>query len=210
MKAKKLLAVFFLISLLLTSLPTVSFAADKSAKLTVDSVNAKPGETVNVNVHLANNPGIVSVNINVAFDEGLTLVGATNGNTFPKSMSFIPPRQLSTVGKITDSCNFAWQGIDIAKKDIKDGVILTLRFKVSENAVSGDTYGITVTSRSSDIVDKDLQCVKLGVSHGEVSINGNVSNSDEGNVFSNFIKSYTNLIRRIFLIIKQLLSIQAK
>lgn len=210
MRTKKLLSLFLMILLLLNSLSAASLAADRLTRLTVDEVSAKPGETVIVSICLTDNPGIVSANINVAFDEGLTLVGAANGITFPKSMSFIPPKQLSAVGKITGSCNFAWQGVDIADKDIKDGVILTLYFKVSENACSGDVYGISVASRSSDVVDKNLQCITLSPSYGEVNVSGNVPDSDSDNTLSNFIKSYTNFIRRIFLMIRQLLSIQAK
>lgn len=204
---KKFFSIILTAVTLLLTLSTVSFAADKSAKLSVDSVNAKPGETVSVSIRVVNNPGIVSANINVAFDEGLALIGATNGSAFPKSMSFIPPKQLSTVGKITGNCNFAWQGVDIAKNDIKDGVILTLRFKVSENARSGDVYGITVTSRSLDIVDKNLQCIKLNTAQGKVSIDANQQNQNN-NVFSSFIKNITDWIRRFFMKIKQLLSIQ--
>lgn len=210
MRIKKLFIVFLTVVMLFSALSITSFSSDRTTKLTVDSVSAKVGDTVSVDIRLTNNPGIVSANINVAFDEGLTLVGAANGITFPKSMSFIPPKQLSAVGKITGSCNFAWQGVDIAAKDIKDGVILTLYFKVSENACSGDVYGISVASRSSDVVDKNLQCITLSPSYGEVNVSGNVPDSDSDNTLSNFTKSYTNFIRRIFLMIRQLLSIQAK
>lgn len=191
MRIKRII-IFLTVVLLFFILSTTSFAADKTAILTVDSVKASPGDSLEVRINLKNNPGIISANINVAFDEGLTLIGATNGNTFPKSMSFIPPKQLSTVGKITGHCNFAWQGVDIADKDIKDGVILTLYFEITESARQGDVYEITVTSKNSDIVDKNLQCVKLRSSQGKVSINEDVSNPDNANTLC---KSITEDIR---------------
>lgn len=159
---KKIVSVVLTVIMLFSMLPMSTLAADLNAvKITVDSVDATAGDTVSVNVRLANNPGIVSANINVAFDEGLTLVGASNGDVFPITMSFIPPKQLSTVGRITGNCNFAWQGADIADADIKDGVILTLRFEVDAEAEIGDTYNITISARNNDIVDKNLQVIDL-------------------------------------------------
>ena len=208
MRIKKLIAVFLIFSVLIFPVSAVSVAKNKTVNLTVDSVSAQAGDTVSIGIHLANNPGIVSANINVAFDEGLTLIGAANGNTFPKSMLFIPPKQLSTTGKVTEKCNFAWQGVDIEDKDIKDGIILTLRFKVSEKAASGDVYGITVTARSSDIVDKNLQCIKLDASQGKISIGTNQQNRNNDNMFGDFIKKIIDLISKLFIRIKRLFLIQ--
>ncbi len=168
---KKVVSVILAAIMLFSILPMSSFAAELNAtKITVDSVDATAGDTVSVNIRLANNPGIVSANINVAFDDGLTLVGATNGDVFPASMSFIPPKQLTSVGKITGACNFAWQGADIADSDIKDGVILTLRFEVDANAEIGDAYNITVSARSSDIVDKNLQVIELTPAKAKITV----------------------------------------
>ena len=118
---RKIVSVILGAILLFSMLPMSTFAADLNAvKITVDSADATAGDTISVNVHLENNPGIVSANINVAFDQGLTLVGASNGKVFPASISFIPPKQLSAGGRITGNCNFAWQGADISDVDIKE------------------------------------------------------------------------------------------
>lgn len=168
---KKSLAIILTMMMLLSILPMSVFAEGVNAtKLIVDSADAFPGDTFNVDVKVQNNPGIVSANINVAFDENLTLVGATKGDVFPADMSYIPPRQLSTTGRISSSCNFAWSGTDIAAKDIKDGTMVTLTFEVSENAQIGDEYSITVSARKSDIVDKDAQAVEIQPAIGKVSI----------------------------------------
>ena len=174
MKIKRIFSIFLTCVILLSILSTASFAVDKKLMISVDSVTANPGNEVSVSIHIINNPGIIAAKINVAFDEGLTLIGTENGNVFPKSMAFTPPRQLSTVRKITGNCNFAWQGVDIAKKDIKDGVILTLHLKVADYIKEGRDYKITVTSRELDIVDRDLRCYKLDDSCGSVRINEHV------------------------------------
>lgn len=168
---KKLIALILVAIMLFTMLPMTTIAANEDvARISIDSTDAVPGETISVNVNLENNPGIVSANISVSFDDGLTLIGAVNGSAFPKSMSYIPPKQLSTIGKVNSNCNFAWQGTDIADEDIKDGTILTLQFEVSEEAEIGDIYYINITSRSSDIVDKNLQPVDLAATQGKITI----------------------------------------
>ena len=120
---KKTLSILLICIMLLSMLPMATFAAEaNSPSLTIDSVDATPGDTASVNINLKNNPGIVAATINVSFDEGLTLVGAANGSVFPPTMQFVPPKQLSTVGSITGNCNFQWNGTDIDDADIKDGV----------------------------------------------------------------------------------------
>ena len=168
---RKIVSVILGAILLFSMLPMSTFAADLNAvKITVDSADATAGDTISVNVHLENNPGIVSANINVAFDQGLTLVGASNGKVFPASISFIPPKQLSAGGRITGNCNFAWQGADISDVDIKDGIILTLRFKVDAEAETGDSYNITVSARNNDVVDKDLHIIDINPVTAKITV----------------------------------------
>lgn len=168
---KKTISLLLSLIVVLTALPITVFAEDLSVtKVIFDPVEAAPGEEFTVDLKLVNNPGIVSANINVAFDDALTLTAAKNGNTFPAAMSFIPPRQLSTVGEIKNSCNFAWQGIDIEEKDIADGVILSLTFKLSSEADAGDEYHITISARDKDIVDKDLELINIPKFTGSVVV----------------------------------------
>ena len=148
-------------SVLLSAQSTVEVVEKTEiSPLFIASVTGAPGETVVVDVSITNNPGIVSANLKVSFDEGLTLVGATNGDVF-STLTYIPPKQLSSGGQITSSCQFAWTGFDIADKDIKDGVILSLHFKISEEAEIGESYNVTISSESGDVIDKDLNSVIL-------------------------------------------------
>ena len=168
---KKIISVILSCIMLLSLLPMATFAEELNApKLTIDSVDATPGDTATVNIGLRNNPGFVSASINLAFDEGLTLVGAANGDAFPSTIAFTMPNQLKQGGVINGSCNFAWSGTDIDDADIKDGVLLSLRFRVSEDAEIGDVFNITVSARSNDFVDKNLQTVAMESVQGKVTI----------------------------------------
>lgn len=158
---KKLISCLLVVLMLVTSLPMATFAEElNQPEIKMDSTEANPGENFDVDITLKNNPGIVSANLKIAFDEGLTLVGATNGDVF-STLTYIPPKQLSSGGSITSGCQFAWSGFDIADKDIKDGTILSLTFELSEYAEIGDTFNISVSNNVGDVIDKDLNKISL-------------------------------------------------
>ena len=162
-----------LVSALLMAL-VVSFActwiasASGTAVITVDPVEAMPGETVDMKVRIENNPGIVSANLKISFDNDLTLVNAVNGNVFPSSMNFIKPKKLLNGEKIIGGCRLMWQGFDIAKSDIKDGIMVVLSFRLSEKAQKGKVHTVTVSTEYGDVVDKDLNCIVFNTS-GRIS-----------------------------------------
>ena len=158
---KKIISLIMVVLMVISILPVSVFAEEiNQPKLSIDSTEATPGDTFDVNVTLKNNPGIVSANLKITFDEGLTLVGATNGEAF-STLTYIPPKQLSSTGRITSSCQFAWTGFDIADEDIKDGTVLTLTFEMSEEAEIGDTFNIAISSNAGDVIDKNLNQISL-------------------------------------------------
>lgn len=163
---KKFLSILLSLLIILTITP-LSFAAEEAA-LTSSSAQGEPGETVTLNISLANNPGIVSANLRIAFDEGLTLVGATNGKVF-STLTYIPPKRLSSVGEITSNCQFAWTGFDIEDKDIKNGVILSLDFKISQTAKAGESFNVTISSEKGDVIDRNLNEIVLSAA-GKVEV----------------------------------------
>lgn len=204
---KRLISMILSVMLFCLSLQTTVFAASNgSPKLSVDSLNTNAGETVKVNIYLENNPGIISACINVAFDSGLTLINAKNGNTFPSSLMFITPKQLTNGGQITGDCNFVWQGADIQNKDIKDGVILTLMFSVSENAKRGDAFRISITSRKGDVIDKNLSNVNLGGATGKITVTAGASEPGGDGEHQNTFVSFFDWLRQLIAKIKEIFS----
>lgn len=182
---KRIISCIVTIIILITSIPSVPAKAEETgnAQISINPVDVQPGDIFNVDVNLKNNPGLVSANLKVSFDKNLTLVGAENGDVFPSTITFIKPKQLETIGKITSSCQFTWSGFDIADKDIKDGSLITLRFEVSTEAETGAEYKINVTGGEGEVIDKNLNSVILSA-EGIVSIMeynpGDVN--DDGNI----------------------------
>lgn len=155
-------------SLLLTIIFTLSlampvFAAENNnPTITVQSVSGSPGSTVDVDVTIKNNPGILGATLSFTYDNGLTLTGATAGDAF-SALTMTKP------GKFTSPCNFTWDAQDISTDDIKDGTIITLQFKISDTAENGTDYNITVSYAKEDIIDANLNPVDIDIKNGTVT-----------------------------------------
>lgn len=130
--------------------------------LKAESVSAKPGEQVTVNVGVENNPGILGMTLTVSFDEkNLTLVSAENG-TAVDALTFIPSKSLKS------GCSFAWYGTSLNDGQIRDGSVLKLTFEVSGNA-SG-SLPVILTASNGDIIDRNLDTVGVILQNGSIRI----------------------------------------
>ena len=162
-KLTSLLAILCALLMSISFLNTAAFAAGSGTPvISVDKVEAKPGDTVNVNVRIDNNPGVLGMVLNLSYSSDLTLVGAKNGGAF-SSLTMTKP------GKLVSPCNFVWDGEEIAAAQIKDGVILTLTFKVSEAASENSTLAIKASYDTNGIVDADLNAVNPSINNGSIT-----------------------------------------
>ncbi|MGN1444644.1 MAG: cohesin domain-containing protein, partial [Acutalibacteraceae bacterium] len=170
---KKFLSVFLAVLLLFGAVPMATFAADE-ARITMDSLNADPGETFDINVNLYDNPGLLIAELNVQFDSGLTLIAAENKEALSDSVfNFTPPGKLAHGGVITDSCKFTWYANTVKDSQIQDGVMLKMTFKLSEDAMAGDVYQIAVTADESGTADRDFNPVSLNAT-AKVTVSASV------------------------------------
>lgn len=166
MKTKKTVAFFLSIVMLLSVIAPISVMAETTAEspiITIQSVNDTAGTTVNVNVVLENNPGILGATLGFEFDDGLTLLNATTGEAFSGLVMTKP-------GKFTSPCKFVWDGQELNAEDIKDGIILTLQFRIDENANAGDEYNITMSYNDGDILDANLNSLDVELVNGSVGV----------------------------------------
>jgi len=119
-----------------------------------------PGEQVNVVLSMENNPGIVGLTLQIEFnDTVMSLVNAENGIAVNGSnISFTPP---------SSGSNYVWAGASVSADEISDGTLLTLTFKINEDAKCGE-YPISVSC--SDAVDNDLKQVPINIKNNSFSI----------------------------------------
>lgn len=163
---KKLISLLIAFVLIITSVPFGSLSAlaaeTENAIVTIDSVSGKPGDTVDVNVNIKNNPGIIGAIITLTYDDELTLEKAVSGEAF-ESLSFAKSKNL------TSPCKFSWDASDLMPEDIKDGTILTLSFKIADNAAPGEK-SINVSYEDGDIIDYDLNLIDFEITNGSVTV----------------------------------------
>ncbi len=160
--SKRIIAAVLSAIMLFSLFPVLSLATEnETAVLTVEQVDAKPGEIVDVNINIANNPGILGARISVSWPEALTLIDSANGSAFAK-LNYQKP------SKYVSGCNFTWYGTSL--NTVLDGTILTLTFQISETAEDEDIFDITVAYDSENITDENWDVVNLTVNQGNIRI----------------------------------------
>ena len=140
--------------------PVGAMAADDSV-ITVEESYAKAGATVNVDVTIENNPGIIGGIVTFTYDPVLTLIDARVGDAL-SALTVTKP------GNYASPARFLIDGESIDEGDIKDGVILTLTFTVSENAEINTAPEIQVTCE--DMIDNDLNVLNMQHTDGFIEI----------------------------------------
>ena len=141
---------------------SVVAAEDPVAVITVGESYAMPGATVSVTVTLDQNPGIGSALLTLFYPaQKLTLVGVEQGDAlsaleFTHPESFYPP------------CSLLWDTLDTEATGT--GKLFTATFVVSENAVAGETYNISVNCVSGDMTDKNNEPVAVKSTAGKIKI----------------------------------------
>ncbi len=172
MKSKIFKSISIILSLVLLCsvfVPYTVFAAE-DAKIIVSTETAKAGETVDITVSLNNNPGIVSATMNVKYDDSaLTLTKVTDAGVLG-AQSHKP--------EYTSPYTLAWANDTATSNYTVNGTIVTLTFKVSDNAQGGKLYPVELSYNYNnyDIYDKDVQLIKFDVENGGVNVEKSSSN----------------------------------
>ena len=160
--SKRIVSFLLVFTMLLSCLPLHIFAIDSNAcTFKVDNVYGTPGSTVDVEISIENNPGILGASFSVAWDDGLTLLSTESGSAFADLTYQQPSSNVS-------GCNFVWYGSSIS--NIIDGCILKLSFKISETATDADTFNIKVAYDKRDIIDQNKNSVEVNIRNGSVRI----------------------------------------
>ena len=163
---KKILALILVFVMLI---PSGAVFAD-SFNVRADVVQAKPGDTVDVNITFENNSGIVGARFFVEYDRDLVeLVGAREGKvlkggTFSPTYASYP---YTMVWASASHVNFT-----------DDGILAVLSFRVKDDARSKMAF-VNISYQENDVYDVDLENVHINVINGGISIESN--NSEHGN-----------------------------
>lgn len=135
-------------------------AETQSATISVPETWGNPGDNVEIDIRIADNPGILGATITVSWDERLTLISDASGAVFGE-MTYTPPSKY-----IASGTNFLWFGNEV--NSVFDGVILKLVFCVDEDVQNNDILPIKVSYINGEIVDSKKKSVTVNINDGAI------------------------------------------
>ncbi len=138
--------------------------------ISVDSVTANSGGSIDVPIRITNNTGICGATISVAYDSRLKLTKISKGEAFA-TLTITKPGNLSA-----NPAKLVWDGMD---EDYSDGIIATLTFDAPN---TNGAYDIALSYEDRDIVDGNLAAVNPVLENGQIKINGISSYDSKVNV----------------------------
>ena len=190
----RIIATILSLIMIVSTVPIIAIAA-KAPTLTVDSVEAEPGDTIKVNVSISGNTGIAGALIGISYDSRLNLISAENGNAF-QNLTFTKP------GKLGNPAKFLWDSENGMSK--KDGTVLILTFKVADDAKKGTSLNVKINCKSGDFYDADMNTVEV------YSVNGGVNIAKEANDNLSVFEIVKASIRKMIAIIIKIFNLGGK
>lgn len=140
---------------------SLSVFADVKGKLEISNATASAGDTIDIQVKLSDNPGFISANLYVKYDESvLTLEKVTDGKLLTG---------VAHSDNYSSPYGLCWMN-DLASENIKvNGVLATLTFKVKDTNKTETSLSI-----EQDVVDYKISSVVFEVSGGRIKLNSEI------------------------------------
>lgn len=174
---KSTLSIMLALVLLLTVVP-FSASATETAKLTftVSSKNAVPGETVDVDIAMTNNPGIASIGLNVGYDsdiltvENITFNSEMGGTTQTSQLTKNPVKLIwiSSTSNFNENANVATITFRV-NGDITDNIASEVELSFDPD----DIYNIAEDNIDCSVVNGVINVVAAvpGDINGDTKVN---------------------------------------
>ena len=159
---KKLLAAALAVVLLVAPFSLIAaFAADDPA-IVIGTASGKAGQSVNIPVSIANNPGIVTMYLNLSYDTTrLALKSVQNGSILSD------PAHGNNLSAVPFSLN--WDGSLLPANITDSGVIAMLEFEIVSGAPAGEA-NITIGYDPANVYDFNFTQVAFTVESGSITV----------------------------------------
>lgn len=163
MKIIKKLITYTIISAIIFTLLSGMTVFASGTQIAVSSPSCRAGEEVSVEISIPVNAGLVSLLLEINFDDALTLTEVVDGEILGEdnhSDNLCSPFILS------------WENDEIKENLTSTGKLATLKFRVNADAEI-KKYPISITR--SELLDKDINDVACSITDGGVVVNDTVS-----------------------------------
>ena len=160
---KRIISLLCVIVLVLSVLPVNAFAAEAAVETPMVSVEQTwgvRGQTIDVTISIANNPGILGGTFTLSWAEDLELISAKSMDAFDE-LNYQKPSGFDPNGT-----NFIWYGDSVT--DILDGVFLKLTFQVAEDATPGKNLFVNLIAKQ--VIDTNRQPIQVTCKSGGVQV----------------------------------------
>ena len=132
---KKVFSFLLMVVLVLATFSISAYAAGNGT-ISLSGAAGKRGDTVNVNMTLDSNPGLITMKFTIAWGEGLELTGVSNGIVLAGWTTPSPT--------ISSPYTLRWADSLSTTDNTATGKIATLTFKIKDDAAIGD-HTVTLT-----------------------------------------------------------------
>ena len=149
--SSKVVSAFLILAFIISLIP-MGVSASNAPTLTVGTINAHGGETVEIPVTVSNNPGFNAFTFSFLFDETALSLDSVTLNSAVGGQLYFTKRAV-------------WVG---SNDYTGNGVILTLRFTVADNA-SG-TYEIGISYKQGDVCNYNEEDVNFTLVSGSINV----------------------------------------
>ena len=162
---KKIYAI--IIAVLMLTLSVTAFADSFNA--VVDKVEANAGDTVDIEISLENNPGIIAALFSLTYDtDRLELIKAEDNNLLP----------MGIFSNSYDTYPYIMMWNSASYNDFTDnGTLVVLTFKVYDNADEGNAF-INISYDEDDVYNAGLENIYLNIENGGIKVNNKSNNSN--------------------------------
>lgn len=144
---------------------TASAAVVKAGTITIDTVSAVPGDEVLIPINISENPGIMAVTVSITYDsDALEYVRYYRGSIL-KDYTVVNHTDKSVVRFV--NCE--------SKDRLGDGLILSIKFRVKENAEVG-MHKVDIKYSAGDFCNWKLDKLMPEVISGGVDVDFNGNN----------------------------------
>ena len=155
---KKILCVCLVAALLLVTVPVT---AAGTPAFVVSETSGKPGDTVTLTVSTRDNPGIVGLRLNIAYDSAALELKKADGGDFKGA----------TFGPLTKN-PFTTSWVDAIHPDNKtNGVVVKLTFAIKASAPAGKSV-VSVSFDQADVFNLAWEDVIFTTVSGGVTVTG--------------------------------------
>ncbi|MDR0913972.1 MAG: dockerin type I domain-containing protein [Oscillospiraceae bacterium] len=160
---RKALSLVLAITLLFSMSSVLTVFAVEDPTVTVGSVSAKQGETVDVDVIISGNPGVYSFVVSLSYDETrLKLTGVKNGSVLEG-----PQHNINNLAQNPYKLTFC--NPLAAEDNTANGTIVTLSFEVLSDAAEG-TAEISATMDEENTFNSNFEPCEFRVENGAVTV----------------------------------------